>query len=43
MSYLAYDALTSNTTFTLGNKIPNINFGQKIKIKSKKKAKVAKT
>jgi hypothetical protein len=25
MTYLAYDALTSNSSFVLGNKIPNIN------------------
>jgi hypothetical protein len=27
MSFLAYDALTSNATFILGSKIPNINVG----------------
>lgn len=36
ISFLAHDALTSNLTLTLGNKIPNIMFDKKGKRKSKK-------
>lgn len=36
MSYLAFDALTSNTTLTLGNKIPNIIMGKGPKGKKSK-------
>lgn len=31
ISYLAYDALTTNVTLTVGNKIPNIMVGNKSK------------
>ena len=41
MNYLVYDALTSNTTFTLGNKIPNIILNdKKLNKKSKKTRKI---
>jgi hypothetical protein len=33
MSYLALDALTSNTSFTIGNKIPNIMINASKKLK----------
>jgi hypothetical protein len=36
MSYLAFDALTSNATLTLGNKIPNIIMGKGLKGKKSK-------
>lgn len=39
MKYLAFDALTSNTTLTLGNKIPNIIMGKGSKSKRSKSKK----
>lgn len=39
ISYLAYDALTTNVTLTLGNKIPNIILDNKSKKSKSKKTK----
>ena len=39
ISYLAYDALTTNVTLTLGNKIPNIILEKKSKKSKSKKTK----
>jgi hypothetical protein len=39
MSYLAFDALTSNVTLTLGNKIPNFIMGDGSKSHKSKRSK----
>jgi len=37
MSFLAFDALTSNSTFTLGDKIPNIKLDEGKRNRNKKR------